>query len=281
MWYIENKNNTTFNIFWDCNQKCPFCSGYPKIEFKLKKINSQIKWLNEISLQWWEPTMSPDLFNILDYAKKNWTNYINLITNWLKIADLGFASKLVWKIDCYQFAFMSHKKEKSDLLWGSTNTLVLKSRAVLNLIKLWEASKIRLVHIIQKDNISDLEGFPIFVSKRFPWVELIEFKYIQYFWNKNNLWKILKYSDVYKNINNVLEICSKLWINFIINGVPLCFLEEKFHKYSASYYNDNNEIQMKNYSTKKFKKCTWCSYDNQCIWVREDYIMLNWDNEFR
>lgn len=281
MWYIENKNSTTFNIFWDCNQKCPFCSGYPKIDYKLEKIKSQIRWLKEISLQWWEPTMSPFLFDILDFARNNWTEFINLITNWLKIADYDFALLLIWKIDCYHFAFMSHKKETSDILWGSDNTLTLKSKWILNLIKLWEASKIRLVHIIQNDNINYLEEFPLFVSKRFPWVKLIEFKYIQYFWNINNLWKIPKYFDVKSIINNTLEICSKLWINFIINWVPLCFLKEKFHKYSASYYNENSEEQMKNYSTIKLEKCETCEFSNHCIWVRQDYIMLNGDDEFR
>jgi len=281
MWYIENKNSTTFNIYGDCNQQCPFCSGFPKREFKFETITKQIKWLREISLQWWEPTMSPDLFNILEYARNNWTIYINLITNWLKIADLNFAKKIKWKVDCYHFAFMSHRKEKSDLLWWSENSLILKSRWILNLIKLWEASSIRLVHIIQKDNIKDLEEFPLFVSKRFPWVRLIEFKYIQYFWNKNNLWKILKYSDVGVTINNTFDICLKLWINFIINGIPLCFLKEKFHKYTASYYNDNSLEQMMIYSTIKQKKCNECIYSEKCIWIREDYILLNWDDEFR
>jgi len=196
MWYIENKNITTFNIYWDCNQKCPFCSGYPRINFKIERIKEQIKWLKEISLQWWEPTLSPDLIKILEYARKNWTKYINLITNWLKLADKDFALQLKWKINCYHFAFMSHKKDKSDLLWGSHNTLLLKTKWILNLIKQWEASNIRLVHIIQKDNIEDLEEFPFFVYRRFPWVKLIEFKYLQYFWNKNNLWKILKYKDI-------------------------------------------------------------------------------------
>ena len=281
MWYIENKNSTTFNIYGDCNQKCPFCSWYPKIDYKLDKIKEQIKWLEEISLQWWEPTMSPYLLDILEYAKKNWTNYINLITNWLKLSDKDFALNLKWKIDCYHFAFMSHKKNKSDLLWWSEDALRLKSKWILNLIKQWEAEKIRLVHIIQKDNIDDLEEFPIFVNKRFPGVKLIEFKYIQYFWNKNNIWKIPRYSDVKDIINNTLEICIKLWINFIINGIPLCFLKEKFHKYTASYYNYNNEEQMNIYSTLKLEKCSDCIYSSKCIWIREDYIILNWDDEFK
>jgi hypothetical protein len=282
MWYIENKNSTTFNIFWECNQECPFCSGYPKREFDLEKdILNKIKWLKEISLQWWEPTMSPYLFDILEYARTNWTDYINLITNWLKLADYDFASKLSWKIDCFHFAFMSHKKQNADILWWSDNALILKSKWILNLIKLWEASKIRLVHIIQKDNIDNLEELPIFISKRFPWVKLIEFKYLQYFWNKNNLWKIPKYSEVEWIINRTLNICMKLWINFIINWLPLCFLDEKFHKYTASYYNVNDEIKMKEYSTIKLNKCFKCDFEKHCIWIREDYILLNWNNEFK
>lgn len=281
MWYIENKNSTNFNIYWDCNQKCLFCSWYPKIEFKIDNIKSKIKWLKEISLQWWEPTLSPFLFDILDFARLNGTKYINLITNWIKIADYDFAFKIAWKIDCYHFAFMSHKRKNADLLWWSENTLKLKSKWILNLIKLWQASKIRLIHIIQKDNINDLQELPLFILKRFPWVKLIEFKYIQYFWNKNNLWKIPKYTNTNNIINNTFKICKKLWINFIINWIPLCFLEEKFHKYSASYYNENNDDQMKIYSTVKLNKCNSCSYFKYCIGIRQDYIILNWNDEFK
>lgn len=281
MGYIETKNNTTFNIHGDCNQSCSFCSGYPKIQFKLKDILLKVKWLEEISLQWWEPTMSPDLFEILKYARENWTKHINLITNWIKIADYDFALKLYWKIDCYHFAFMSHKKDLADKLGWTKNTLLQKSKAILNLIKLWEASKIRLVHIIQKDNLDDLIELPIFVNKYFPWVKFIEFKYIQYFWNKNNIWKIPKYTDSKEILNKTFLMCEKYNINFVINWVPLCFLKERFHKNTASYYNENDMKDMKDYSTIKFKKCDKCIYTKKCIWVRQDYIMLNWENEFR
>jgi MoaA/NifB/PqqE/SkfB family radical SAM enzyme len=281
MWYIENRNNTTFNIYGDCNQVCPFCSWYPRIDFKLDDLKNKIKWLKEISLQWWEPTMSPYLFDILFYARSNWTEYINLITNWLKIADYNFASKLAWNIDCYHFAFMSHKKDKANIFWWSDDALKLKSKWVLNLIKLWKASKIRLVHIIQNSNLDDLFEFVYFVKKRFPWVNLIEFKYIQYFWNKNNLWEIPFYKNSYKIMNRAFNLCDKLWIDFIINGVPLCYLDKKFHKKTASYYNKNNKEEMKEYSTIKLNKCIYCKYSKNCIGIRQDYIILNWDDEFK
>ena len=281
MWYIENRNSTTFNIHGTCNEKCPFCSGYPKIDFTLDWLQKKVKGLPEISLQGWEPTMSPFLFDLLEYARNHGTNFINLITNGLKIQDINFARKLKWKVDCYHFAFMSHKRKKSDLLWGSADALREKSRWILNLIRIWDASKIRLVHIIQKDNIPDLLEFPVFISKRFPWVRLIEFKYLQYFWNKNNLWKILMYSDTMNIFNQAFKICENLGINFIINGIPLCFIEEKYHKFTASYYNNNSEKEMKNYSTVKLNKCRTCSHSKNCIWVRQDYILLNGDNEFK
>jgi len=281
MWYIENRNNSTFNIYGDCNQKCPFCSGYPKKNYNISDLKNKIKWLKEISLQWWEPTLSPDLLEIIEYARNNWTKYINLITNWFKLANKDFALQLRWKINCYHFAFMSHKKAKSDLLWWSDNTLILKSKWVLNLIKQWEGSKIRLVHIIQKDNIDDLEEFPLFVFKRFPWVKLIEFKYLQYFWNKNNLWNILRYSEVSDILNKTFDLSLKLGLNIIINGIPLCFLNKKFHKFTASYYNKNDDKQMKIFSTIKLKKCTKCLYSKRCIWIRKDYLLLNWEDEFK
>lgn len=281
MWYIEKKNITTFNIIWECNLVCPFCSWYPKIEFSLEKIKNNIKWLEEITLQWWEPTLSPDLVEIIWFARANWTRTINLITNWIKFSDINFAEKIAWTIDSYHFAFMSHKKEISDKLWASYSVLFNKTKALLNLIKLWEAHKIRLVYIIQKDNLDDIEWLPIYINKYFPWIKLIEFKYLQYFWNKNNITNIVSYTKSKTKINNAMNICKKLKIDYIINWIPLCFLEEKFHEKSASYYNDNNEEVMSQYSTLKLKKCEKCIYSKSCVWIRQDYINLIWDNEFR
>lgn len=282
MGYIEKKNETTFNIFWECNQTCPFCSGYPKREFDLERdIFEKIRWLEEISLQGWEPTLSPHLFEIISFARVNGTKRINLITNGLKIADRTFSESIAGKIDCYHFAFMSHNPQKADILGWTQDTLKLKSKALLNLISLGEASKIRLVHIIQNENIQDLPNFPDFVNRYFPWVRLIEFKYIQYFGNKNNLLALPKYSDVREYLNKAFSRSGELWFSFLINGIPLCFLEEKFHLHTASYYNINDEKQMEQYSTVKLGKCQWCRYSDHCIWVRQDYILLQWDEEFR
>lgn len=281
MWYIENRNSTTFNIYGDCNQECPFCSGYPRIDFTFDMLKKKVKWLQEISLQWGEPTLSPFLFELLDFARENGTEYINLITNGFKIAEKDFAEKIAGKIDCYHFAFMSHKKQKADILWWSSDTLLLKSKALLNLISLWEWRKIRIVHIIQRLNLEDLTLFPLFIHKYFPEVSLIEFKYIQHFWNKYNVLNIPLYSDSYKYINKTLELCEQLWIKFLINGIPLCFLEKRFHRSSYCYYNDNSVEQMKIYATQKFEKCQKCEDSKHCIGVRQDYVLLHWNEEFR
>lgn len=281
MWYIESKNITTFNIIWKCNLSCPYCSWYPKVEFSLDNIKDNIKWLEEISLQWWEPTLSPYLDEIIAFARENWTKYINLITNGIKIADYEFAKNLKWKIDCYHFSFASHINGVSDKLWWSTKILLNKTKAILNLMRLWEVKKIRLVYIIQKENINDIAGLPIFINKYFPWLNLIELKYLQYFWNNNNIWNIPSYSESYNQINKTLLICEKLKINFIINGIPLCFLKERFHKYTSNFHNNNNETIMSQYSTIKLDKCIKCKYNEKCIWIRQDYIKLIWDDEFR
>ena len=281
MGYIENRNSSTFNIVEICNQDCPFCSGYPKIPINIEALKTKIKGLKEISLQWGEPTLSPFLFELLEYARFNGTTFINLITNGLRIGeDFEFAKGLAGNIDAYHFAFMSHKKERADELGKSNDTLKLKTKGVLNLIRLGEWHKIRLVHIIQQKNLNDLLSFILFVKDNFPEIGMIEFKYIQYFGNKNNLWNIPKYHASKEIINKALHLCEAFWIHFLINGIPLCFLEERFHTHTASYYNQNSVQEMENFATVKLKKCENCLFSPHCIGVRKDYIMLQSDKEF-
>jgi MoaA/NifB/PqqE/SkfB family radical SAM enzyme len=282
MWYVENRNPTTFNISWICNQECIFCSWYPKQPLDLEKdILQKIKWLKEISLQWWEPTLSPNLFEIIKFARNNWTNFINLITNWIRISDEKFVNEIAWNVDCYQFAFPSHLKDKADYLSWRKDVLKLKSKALLNLIKLWEADKIRIVHLIQNENIVDLPNFPYFIKKYFLEIKLIEYKYIQYFDNKNNIWKIPKYSENKELFNKAFLITLALWINIIINWIPLCFLLKKLHKYTSYYNNLINDNYIEDYWTQKLIKCRQCEFSNKCIWVRKDYLMFYGDEEFR
>lgn len=282
MGYIENRNSSTFNIVEICNQDCPFCSWYPKIAIDLKKLKQSIKWLPNISLQWWEPTISPYLFDIIHFARENGTDFINLITNGLKIGeDKDFAYKIAQNIDMFHFAFMSHKAEIADELWKSENTLKLKMSGIHNLIKAWAGKKIRIVHIIQNKNINDIVHFVYFIHKVFPEIWLIEFKYIQYFWNKNNLWNIPTYDESFERINKALKLCSKYGIDFLVNGIPLCKIDKNYYTKCASFHNNNSPEQMEIYATTKVEKCGTCKVSEKCIGIRKDYIMIHGDEEFR
>jgi hypothetical protein len=38
---------------------------------------------------------------------------------------------------------------------------------------------------------------------------------------------------------------------------------------------------MQEYSCEKLEKCATCKYSSKCIWIRQDYILLNWRDEFK
>lgn len=277
---FEKKWINTFNISWICNLKCIYCCWYPK-EIDIKALKNNIKWLNEITLQWWEPLLSKELFEIIEFAKDNWTQKINIITNWILLSSNTFAQKLVWEwINEYQIAFPTHIAKLADMIWQSKNVLRNKISWIINLINLWEVEKIRLVHLIQKDNIDNILEFVLFVKKYF-WNQIkIEFKFIQYFDNDTNIWNMPYYSDISEKMNKAFALCKKLWISYIINWIPLCFIKDIFHSNCASYNNSNNTEEMEAYATKKLSKCNDCKYTKNCIWVRDDYLMLKWQNEF-
>lgn len=57
------------------------------------KIDDQ-PLFSQIAFLWWEPTLHPEIFDLITYVKDRWLEPI-LVTNWLKFSNLCFAQKII------------------------------------------------------------------------------------------------------------------------------------------------------------------------------------------
>ncbi len=87
----------------DCNLHCPVCFAGSESSFSLslEKVKEMIDLFVEreenpevLQISGGEPTLHPDILDILEYAGKKGILYPVLNTNGIKLADLGFAEKV-------------------------------------------------------------------------------------------------------------------------------------------------------------------------------------------
>lgn len=100
-----------FNIIDECNMKCNICYhnsepwAWNKRSMKdIKKMHSTLLEVESspdlIQVTWWEPTLHPEIIEILKYLKSWPVRHLMLNTNWIKISeDEGFVKQLkdLWK----------------------------------------------------------------------------------------------------------------------------------------------------------------------------------------
>ncbi len=105
-WHSNSITLPVFSITNDCNLDCPKCFTYNRQDAKYyKTVDETKRIINEIikqsggvqliNLTGGEPTLHPDLFEIIDICKHEGINRITMNTNGLKIAaDKDFAKKI-------------------------------------------------------------------------------------------------------------------------------------------------------------------------------------------
>jgi len=105
-WHSNSIILPVFSITNDCNLDCPKCFTYNRKDFKYyKSIDETKRIINEIvkqsggvqliNLTGGEPTLHPQLFEILDICKTEGIDRITMNTNGIRIAnDRGFTEKI-------------------------------------------------------------------------------------------------------------------------------------------------------------------------------------------
>ncbi len=139
IWLIE--------ITQKCWLKCPTCyaSSGEWESLDLKTIEKMMDFYQDteygkadiLQISWWEPTLHPDIFKILELAKSKNFKYVMLNTNWGKIAnDEDFVKKLskfkLWFEVYLQFDWLKASTYET-LRWK--NILEMKLKAIKNLQK--------------------------------------------------------------------------------------------------------------------------------------------------
>ncbi len=271
-----------------CNQRCVFCcveyrrNNLVPLEFTFKEIDSAE---NLVVISGGEPTLSSDLFRIIDYAKKTGKN-VELQTNGATLGYMDLAKKLFQGgVDLFNINTPSHREDLSDKITQTLGFYKKRIEGIKNLEKL--GANIRLTHLINSLTYKDLPEYIDWVKKNFSSIKYIQFSFIKIFAAEKETsrpvpgYLVPRYEEVEPYLISALKKCQKYKIDFVVDHIPPCFLGDFANRHIDFIKVKNrakSELQHSLQEKKKIKTCLKCRLKDFCFGPRKDYLKL-WKNK--
>jgi len=260
----------------ECNQNCLFCAAKgrkDKIEKKIfQRVMNQAK--DGLVISGGEPTLSPDLFWVIQEAKKKNLS-IELQTNGITLYYKDLALKLVESgVDLFNLNFPSHLSSINDKITQTKGLFDKKIKGIKNLQNV--GANLRLTCIVNSLNYKNLEDYVIFVNQNFPRIKYIQFSFIKIMGAaKKNPQILISYEKVQLYLLKAFKKCQELNIEFIADHIPPCYMGD-FKRYHIDYQKISRG-EKPEYSLRekvKPKECVNCSLNSFCCGVRKDYLQF-------
>ena len=185
------KDKLYFASLKECNENCLFCvKGGENEPTRYLNTAESKKAILKAAKEGWEhiffdggePTIRPDLIELITFAKESGFRKVTLLTNAVKLSDESYAGEIMKVAQKPNFNFNfsislhSHKKEISEYLVGKKETFDKTIKGIENIARM--GGNISIYHIICRYNFKDLPGFVDFLKKKFPKTRNICFSFI-------------------------------------------------------------------------------------------------------
>jgi len=267
-----------------CNQNCLHCSTreiFRNLDFSLKSTLKRVHQIgNLITLTGGEPTLSPNLFKIIDFAKRE-RKKVELFTNGTTLSYLALAQKLfLSKVDLFNIGLSAYDENLYNKITRTRGLFKAKVKGIKNLEKL--GANIKLTYPIHTLNYKHLSKFIDWVKKNFQTVKSVQFNFLCFEGEAlKNSWLVPKYEKVEPYLISAFKKCSKYKIDFIVDHIPPCFLGDFFeHHIDLRKLKMNAVFELKHSlkEKKKIEVCSGCQLNSLCCGPRKDYLKL-WKNK--
>lgn len=272
-----NDKTLFLNLWYKCNYNCVYCviwwiqeefNSEDFVSFeKIKEIN--LEWYNSVRFTWWEPTINPEFFEILDYFNIKWFNLF-MQSNWSMLWTNDFFEKIKKYNINYQLPLNSFNEKIHNTIMKHKNAFNLTLSWIKNIINYWLASSLTVKLIMTKLNYNHLDKTILFLNNL--WVYNF---YIAYPVLKGNYLNYLnklapKYSDIKPFLNKLIEFEKEKNIKYVLESFPYCIIEKEQYKNVWEIWQLNKD-KILNFSTNEIKEVLDIS--NNCFkkfWNRDD-----------
>lgn len=305
------KNYTQWVFIWMvCNAKCWFCNAQvssvdwenfwlrkePDYQtfYKLDRIKEDIllkkdNWARCIIYEWWDFSIHPEIFKILDFWKSLWLKQ-TFQTNWIKLSDLSFVKKLKenW-VEDMNFSLHAYEESVSDKIMWVDGAFKKTIKWIINCNEVWMSNCINFVLV--KQNLNQLEWMMLLLLKF--WINLFNLTlYVpvdlfseefhdKYIVNPVDAW--IEINKMMKLYNELIELSgNKLKVTLKFHNIWRCIFDKKYHNYDFQFDLDRRKPKNEEYKFDtwfyKNEECKKCIYCNDCTWFTSKYIHKYGDN---
>lgn len=287
-------------ITFHCNNRCDFCAQGDKREFiKPKNKKEIIKALedakkqnaNTVVFTGGEPTLHPDLIEIIKAAKNLKYKYIQLQTNGRTLSSLDFLKKLKKAgVNEISPALHGSKPEIHDKLTHSPGSFKQTVKGIINSknLGLYVLTNTVITSLNYKD-LPNIAKLLIYLG-----VDQFQFAFIHIIgtgW-ENRKWIVPRKTEILPYLYKALDIGIKSGIKCYTEAIPYCFMKGYEDCISesiipdgpvvdADVYVENYGVYRKTEGKIKHKKCKACIYYNVCEGPWREYPELFGWREFK
>jgi radical SAM protein with 4Fe4S-binding SPASM domain len=307
----ENVKDIEINLGKICNNRCIFCmtenADFESHKFAtLQEVKAELKeykkrGFNSIGFLGGEPTLHPNIIEIIAFAKKTNIGKLHLVTNGRRLADKRFVENLFKAgIDRISVSLHSHLPEIEDSFTCVEGSFEQKLAGLQNVFKYRKKMNYKCDLsqniVLNKMNLKKLPVTINFFSKM--GVSDFRINFIQPLGRAENMFQELvpRYSDVKPIFKKIVDIAKKNRLTVSFADMPFCVFSEykEFYKYMGelkdyidlvvvlgakrssfiSRQNEKNTFswrnKRKNYLKMKTKICLKCKYYDLCegVWKR-------------
>lgn len=290
----------SINFSKTCNNKCIFCfcneKNFKNLEL-LKEIDNFRKAAKEIIryrktcggliISGNEPTLNPDLFSIILFAKKL-GYFVELRTNGKFLANEKYCLELLQtNFDICCISLLSYDAAIHDSLTKTKDSFKETVEGIKNVFTIGGADKIKLFNVITSKNYKKLTKYIEFCKEL--GVREVQFNFVYH----SDYGVVPKLSSVEKYIMQAIKLSKKLNMRINFFGFPLCFLRKYYKLSQELYFNqDNNEVMLggrfsdynhvrKSLGKKKTKYCNYCMLEKICEGIWSPYLEIYGEKEFK
>jgi len=288
-------------ISTECDQECIFCSvpeGPPESpsleEIKKRIIRLKKQGTNDLFVTGGEPAVHPEIFDILDFAKKTGFKEITIQSNCVNLTKPFLRRIKAYGIVKFNSSFHSYKKEICNKL--STKEHYRKILNGLSNIRDFEIP-IFLTITINKLNYKELKNHIIFIRKHFPNITHFSFNFVDPTGRaRQNKWIVPTLTETERYIHETVKYILDNNLTFRLERVPLCYmtgfeefstegrrysLDEKRLTYLAQEDKKDDRNFFIDFKSEYFKSeaCQHCFLKCLCSGLNPNYVEIHGSDE--